>query len=88
MKEFRVVIPRAASDWTGYKTMRLWRNSDLPFSQVMNLFDETYLSFFLARLKASFKFFLLLFLRKATRAITRQETFNKRSHGILHADKT
>lgn len=46
MEEFGVVILWAASDWTGYKTMRLLAKLGSPLLVGMSLIDKSYLSFF------------------------------------------
>ena len=57
MEEFGVVILREVSDWTGYKTMRPLVKLGSPLLVGTKSFDETYLSFFLVRIKASLKLF-------------------------------
>ena len=51
MEEFGVVILREVSYWTGYKTMRPLVKLGSPLLVGMKSFDETYLSFFLSKLR-------------------------------------
>ena len=57
MEEFGVVILREVSDWTGYKTMRPLVILGSSLLVGTKSFDETYLSFFLVRIKVSLKLF-------------------------------